>query len=129
MKTFAFVSNNSLKSAYTSILLKYKRQDAIWDIAKILMLTLVFLTAAIFYLRYVSLSSTRGYFLRQENQNLSNVSFKYEILKTQLLEQNLRNRGVLDGDASQREMIVVPVDVVANSWTDLPIIKTQDNNN
>jgi len=115
MKTFAFVSNNSLKSAYTSILLKYKRQDAIWDIAKILMLTLVFLTAAIFYLRYVSLSSTRGYFLRQENQNLSNVSFKYEILKTQLLEQKLRNRGVLDGDASQREMIVVPVDVVANS--------------
>ena len=115
MKTFAFVSNNSLKSAYTSILLKYRKQDAVWDIVKVSGLLLVFLLSGIFYLRYVSLASTRGYFLRQENQNLSNVSFKYEILKTQLLEQNLRNRGVLDGDASQREMIVVPVDVVANS--------------
>jgi hypothetical protein len=92
MKTFAFVSNNTLKSAYTSILLKYKRQDAIRDVAKILILVLVFLISAIFYLRYVSLSSTRGYFLRQENQNLNNVSFKYEILKTQLLEQKLKNR-------------------------------------
>ena len=96
-------------------MLKYKRQDTIWDIAKIVFLVLVFLIAAIFYLRYVSLSSTRGYFLRQENQNLSNVSFKYEILKTQLLEQKLKNRGVLNGDASQREIVIVPIDPVSNS--------------
>lgn len=126
MKTFAFVSNNSLKWAYNSLLLKYKRQDTIWDIAKIVFLVLVFLIAAIFYLRYVSLSSTRGYFLRQENQNLSNVSFKYEILKTQLLEQKLKNRGVLNGDASQREIIIVPIDPVTNSWTDVPVIKTKE---
>ena len=112
MKTFAFVSNTSLKTAYTSLLLKYRRQDTIWDVLKIIFLVLVFLVAAIFYLRYVSLSSTRGYFLRQENQNLNNVSFKYEILKTQLLEQKLKNRGVLNGDASEREMIVVPIDPI-----------------
>ena len=126
MKTFAFVSNNTLKSAYTSILLKYKRQDAIRDVAKILILVLVFLLSAIFYLRYVSLSSTRGYFLRQENQNLNNVSFKYEILKTQLLEQKLKNRWVLDGDASERQIVVVPIDLVSNSWTDIPVIKTKE---
>lgn len=126
MKTFAFVSNNGIKWAYNSLLLKYKRQDTILDIAKIIFLVVVFLLAAIFYLRYVSLSSTRGYFLRQENQNLSNVSFKYEILKTQLLEQKLKNRGVLNGDASQREIIIVPIDPVSNSWTDVPVIKTKE---
>jgi hypothetical protein len=124
MKTFAFVSNNSLKTAYTSLLLKYRRQDTIWDVLKIIFLVLVFLVAAIFYLRYVSLSSTRGYFLRQENQNLNNVSFKYEILKTQLLEQKLKNRGVLNGDASEREMIVVPIDPIWSSWAQTPVITT-----
>ncbi|MEI6425737.1 MAG: hypothetical protein WCO66_00110 [Candidatus Absconditabacteria bacterium] len=124
MKTFAFVSNNSLKTAYTSLLLKYRRQDTIWDVLKIIFLVLVFLVAAIFYLRYVSLSSTRGYFLRQENQNLNNVSFKYEILKTQLLEQKLKNRGVLNGDASEREMIVVPIDPVGSSGVQTPVITT-----
>ena len=111
MKTFAFVSNDSLKSAYTSILLKYKKQDTLWDIVKMIFLLVVFLLAGIFYLRYVSLASTRGYFLRQENQKLSAVSFQYEILKTQLLEQKLKNRTVLDGDSSQRDMIIVPIQV------------------
>ena len=69
-------------------------------------------------MRYVSLASTRGYFLRQENQKLSAVSFKYEILKTQLLEQKLQNRSVLNGDANQREMIIVPIDPVVNSGTE-----------
>lgn len=117
MKTFAFVSNNSLKSAYTSILLKYRKQDAVWDIVKVSGLLLVFLLSGIFYLRYVSLASTRGYFLRQANQQLSAVSFKYEIFKTQLLEEKLKNRTVLDGDSSQREMIVLPIDMVSSTWT------------
>lgn len=117
MKTFAFVSNNSLKSAYTSILLKYRKQDAVWDIVKVSGLLLVFLLSGIFYLRYVSLASTRGYFLRQANQQLSAVSFKYEIFKTQLLEEKLKNRTILDGDSSQREMIVLPIDMVSSTWT------------
>jgi hypothetical protein len=115
MKTFAFVSNNSLKSAYTSILLKYRKQDAVWDIVKVSGLLLVFLLSGIFYLRYVSLASTRGYFLRQANQQLSAVSFKYEIFKTQLLEEKLKNRTILDGDSSQREMIVLPIDMVSST--------------
>ena len=117
MKTFAFVSNNSLKSAYTSILLKYRKQDAVWDIIKVSGLLLVFSLSGIFYLRYVSLASTRGYFLRQANQQLAAVSFKYEIFKTQLLEEKLKNRTVLDGDSSQREMIVLPIDMVSSTWT------------
>ena len=117
MKTFAFVSNNSLKSAYSSILLKYRKQDAVWDIVKVSGLLLIFLLAGIFYLRYVSLASTRGYFLRQANQQLAAVSFKYEIFKTQLLEEKLKNRTVLDGDSSQREMIILPIDMVSSTWT------------
>ena len=115
MKTFAFVSNNSLKSAYNSILLKYRKQDALLDIAKISILVLVFLVSAGFYLRYVSLASTRGYFLRQENQKLNAVSFQYEILKTQLLEQKLKNWSVLDGDLKEREMVILPIDMIGTS--------------
>ncbi len=116
MKTFAFVSNNSLKSAYTSVFLKYRKQDALWDIIKVVGLLLIFLLSGIFYLRYVSLASTRGYFLRQANQQLAAVSFKYEIFKTQLLEEKLKNRTVLDGDSSQREMIIIPIDMVSSTW-------------
>lgn len=115
MKTFAFVSNNWLKSAYTSILLRYKKQDALLDMVKIVVLVSVFLISAGFYLRYVSLASTRWYFLRQENQKLNSVSFQYEILKTQLLEQKLSNRSVLDGNLKEREMVVLPIDVVNTS--------------
>ena len=117
MKTFAFVSNKSFKSTYNSILLKYRKQDAILDILKVSILFLIFFVSAGFYLRYVSLASTRGYFLRQENQKLNAVSFQYEILKTQLLEQKLKNRSVLDGDIKQREMIVLPIDIIDASGT------------
>lgn len=115
MKTFAFVSNNSLKSTYNSILLKYKKHDAILDILKVSVLVFAFLLAGGFYLWYVSLASTRGYFLRQENQKLNTVSFKYEILKTQLLEQKLKNRSVLDGNVKEREMVELPIDLVPDS--------------
>jgi hypothetical protein len=42
------------------------------------------------------------------------------------LEQKLKNRWVLDGDASERQIVVVPIDLVSNSWTDIPVIKTKE---
>ena len=124
MRTFAFIPGQ-VNKVYSWIISKYKRYDSIVELFKVSALWFFLLLCGFAYLYFVNMSSTRGYFLRQENQNLSNVSFKYEILKTQLLEQKLRNRGVLDGDASQREMVVVPIDPISNSWIQIPIIKTQ----
>lgn len=58
------------------------------------------------YLRYVSLSSTHGYFLRQENQNLNNISFQQEIYKTQILDQRKKNREAIITSSTQSKKVV-----------------------
>lgn len=113
MKTFAFSPTNSLKNGYENILIKYRNQDAFMDMIKIWSLIFVFLFCLFIYLRYVSLSSTYGYFLRKENQNLSNVSFQYEIYKTQILDQRQKNWGTINDTRSQkRDVITVNAQIV-----------------
>ena len=112
MKTFAFLPTQSLKKAYDGILIRYRKQDAVMDMFKIGLLLTMLCFALFVYLRYVSLSSTRGYFLRQANQHLNNISFQYEILKTQLLDQNQKNWQQVNGDESKREVITVNADIV-----------------
>lgn len=58
------------------------------------------------YLRFVSLSSTHGYFLRQENQNLNNIAFQQEVFKTQLLEQKQKNWTNLNSSRSIKKTVV-----------------------
>ncbi|MDD3262247.1 MAG: hypothetical protein PHR61_00205 [Candidatus Absconditabacteria bacterium] len=106
MKTFAFLPTNSIKSGYESILIKYRNQDVFMDLLKIGVLIFVFLFCMFIYLRYVSLSSTHGYFLRQENQNLNNVSFQHEIFKTQILDQRQKNREKLNSTKSAKKEVV-----------------------
>lgn len=106
MKTFAFLPTNSIKSWYESILIKYRNQDVFMDLLKIWVLIFVFLFCMFIYLRYVSLSSTHWYFLRQENQNLNNVSFQHEIFKTQILDQRQKNREKLNSTKSAKKEVV-----------------------
>lgn len=71
------------------------------------------------YLRYVSLSSTHGYFLRKENQNLNNVSFQYEIYKTQILDQRQKNWEKINSTKSaKREVVTVNAQIVT-----IPVVK------
>lgn len=113
MKTFAFSPTNSLKNGYENILIKYRNQDAFLDMLKIWSLLFVFLFCLFIYLRYVSLSSTYWYFLRKENQNLSNVSFQYEIYKTQILDQRQKNWTIVNSTRSQkRDVITVNAQIV-----------------
>ena len=106
MKTFAFLPSNSLKNGYESVLIRYRNQDAFMDLLKIWVLIFVFLFCMFIYLRYVSLSSTHWYFLRQENQNLNNVSFQHEIFKTQILDQRQKNREKLNSTKSAKKEVV-----------------------
>ncbi len=106
MKTFAFSPTSSLKKWYENILIKYRNQDAFMDLLKIWALLFVCLFCLFVYLRYVSLSSTHGYFLRQENQNLNNISFQQEIYKTQILDQRKKNREAIITSSTQSKKVV-----------------------
>lgn len=113
MKTFAFSPSNSLKNWYESVLIRYRNQDAFMDMIKIAGLIIVFLFCLFIYLRYVSLSSTHWYFLRQENQNLNNVSFQYEIFKTQILDQRQKNWANINSTKSlKRDVVTVNAQIV-----------------
>lgn len=113
MKTFAFSPSNSLKNGYESILIKYRNQDVFMDMIKIWWLLLVLFFCLVIYLRYVSLSSTHGYFLRQENQKLNNVSFQYEIYKTQILDQRQKNWETINSTkSSRRDVVTVNAQIV-----------------
>ncbi len=119
MKTFAFFPSNSLKNGYESVLIKYRNQDAFMDLLKIWSLLFVLLFCMFIYLRYVSLSSTHGYFLRKENQNLNNVSFQYEIYKTQILDQRQKNWEKINSTKSaKREVVTVNAQIVT-----IPVVK------
>ncbi len=106
MKVFAFVPTNSLKKGYENLLLKYRNQDAFMDLLKIWFLGAVMFLSLFVYLRFVSLSSTHGYFLRQENQNLNNIAFQQEVFKTQLLEQKQKNWTNLNSSRSIKKTVV-----------------------
>lgn len=113
MKTFAFSPSNSIKNGYENILIRYRNQDAFMDMIKIWALIFVLCFCLFIYLRYVSLSSTRWYFLRQENQKLNNISFQQEIYKTQILDQRQKNWLRVNSTKSQkREVISVNAQIV-----------------
>jgi len=112
MKTFAFIPTQSIKNTYDSILIKYKRQDFFMDMTKIWLLLVVLIFTFFIYLIYVSKSSTRWYFLRKENQTLNEVSFQYEILKAQMLEQKQINWDKINTDQSKREVVTINTEVV-----------------
>lgn len=112
MKVFSFVQTSSLKKAYSGLILKYKRYDSTIEFLKVGALVAVLVLAGFLYLYYVNLSSTRGYFLRQENQKLSTISFNFEILKTKLLDYKQINRETIQGTNGKREVVDVRAEVV-----------------
>jgi hypothetical protein len=86
MNTFAFNPREKIGQHYHSFLKRMKQHDYIWDAIKVGIL-LFGLTFFIFmYLYYVSLASTRWYFLRQATQRRSTILFQHEIVKTQILK-------------------------------------------
>lgn len=112
MKVFSFMPTNSLKRAYNGLILRYRRYDTTVEFLKVGFLVAVLMLAGFVYLFYVNMASTRGYFLRQENQKLSAVSFDFEILKTKLLEYKLANREAIQSVNSRREVVNVKAEVV-----------------
>ena len=95
MKIFAFLPSQSLSREGWAWFDKYTKQIGIWDLLKISFLVVLIFVAFFVYLYYVNLASTRWYFLRKEDQNLDNLSFKNDILTTQVLQFQKNNRDEL----------------------------------
>lgn len=95
MRTFAFLPTNSILREWGSWFEKYTKQIWIRDIVKISLLIFFVLFAGFIYLYYVNIASTTWYFLRQENQKLSTLSFKNDILVTDVLKYQKYNRDEL----------------------------------
>jgi len=71
-----------------------------------------FFICAFFYLYFVNLASTRGYFLKQANQNTVAITFKYEILKTKLLDYKQQNRNAVQSTSFKKDVVDVSAEIV-----------------
>lgn len=58
------------------------------------------------------MSSTRGYFLKQANQEMTAITFKYEILKTKLLDYKQQNRNAISSSSFKRDVVDVSAEIV-----------------
>ena len=111
MRTFAFIPGQ-LTKAYTWIVGKYKRYDNIVELFKVGAASLFLLVCILFYLYFVNLSSTRGYFLKQADQNMTAINFKYEILKTKLLDYKQQNWDAVQSTTFKRDVVDVSAEIV-----------------
>ena len=112
MKTFAFVPQKSITKLYGSFLHKYRRYDDVIELLKVGTLAFVLVFCVFCYLYLVNMSSTRGYFLRQENQKLSSISFQFEILKTKMLDYKQHNWDAVQSSSFTRNVVDVSAQVV-----------------
>jgi hypothetical protein len=70
------------------------------------------LICGFFYLYFVNLSSTRGYFLKQADQQMTTITFKYEILKTKLLAYKQENWNAIASSSFKRDVVDVSAEIV-----------------
>lgn len=111
MRTFAFVPGQ-VNKVYIWIVSRYKRYDAIVELFKVWALSFFLLICAFFYLYFINLASTRGYFLKQASQNMTTITFKYEILKTKLLDYKQKNRNAVQSTNFKRDVVSVSAEIV-----------------
>jgi len=111
MRTFAFIPGQ-VNKVYTWIVSKYKRYDNIVELFKVWALSFFLLMCVFFYLYFVNLASTRGYFLKQANQNIVAITFKYEILKTTLLDYKQQNWNAVSSTSFKRDVVDVSAEIV-----------------
>ncbi len=112
MKQFAFVQKKSLTNLYGSFLQKYRKYDALMSMIKFFSLVAFLVLCAFSYLYFVNMASTRGYFLRQENQKLNTIFFQFEILKTKMLDYKQQNWNAIRSTTFKNDIVNVTTEVV-----------------
>lgn len=106
MKVLAFSSKKAIQQWYTSLLTKYKTYQWIVDILKIWLLSLAIFSFTLIYLYFVNKSSTQWYFLRQANNDLNTIKFRYEIVKTSVLNHKQSNRQEMHDNFWSKDRVI-----------------------
>jgi len=96
MRKLVLKSEGTFHQVYESSLTKYRSKKELISYIWIGLFMVGILVCIVSFLIYVNKSSTEGYFLRTANSTLDNINFKYEIVKTQILELQKSNREKLN---------------------------------
>lgn len=112
MRTFAFIPKRSLANVYGSFLRQYRKYDGIMEMVKVGVLAFFLVLFIFSYLIFINKASTRGYFLKKENQKLSTISFQFEILKTRMLDYKQKNWESVAGTSFSKDIVDVTAEVV-----------------
>ena len=106
MRIFAFIPGQ-VNKAYTWIISKYKRYDSIVELFKVSGALAFLFICGFIYLYFVNMSSTRGYFLKQANQEMTAITFK-----TKLLDYKQQNRNAIVSSNFKRDVVDVSSEIV-----------------
>jgi hypothetical protein len=96
MKKLVLHSEGGFHQLYQSRLNKYRIKKEFISAIEILGILLLIGICLLMFLVFVNKSSTEGYFLRKAQNTLTNTEFKYEIVKTDILDLKKVNWNKLD---------------------------------
>ena len=96
MKKLVLHSEGGFHQVYQSRLSKYRIKQEFIAAMEIVALIFAILFCILMFLVFVNKSSTEGYFLRQANTALDTTNFKYEIVRTNILDLQKVNRDKLN---------------------------------
>jgi hypothetical protein len=96
MKKLVLHSEGGFHQVYQSRLTKYRIKKEFISFIEIALLLVAVGFCFLMFLIFVNRSSTQGYFLRQANNALTDTNFRYEIVKTDILDLQKLNRDKLN---------------------------------
>ena len=87
IKTFVFDSAKNFHTRYKGFLIKYRQEVFLREIVKISTLGIITLIGFWFYLFFINIASTRGYFLKIAQDQLNSNRAKSDIIKLEVVKE------------------------------------------
>lgn len=92
IKTFVFNSAKNFHVRFKGFLIKYRQEVFFREVVKICSLSLITLIGFWFYLFFINIASTRGYFLKLAQDQLNSNRAKSDIIKLEVVKEKKKNR-------------------------------------
>ena len=104
IKKLVLSSEWKFHQQYQSWLNQYRVKKEFVTLMEIWMLSLAVFFCVLVFLIYINKSSTQGYFLKNAKSSYNNTAFKYEIIKTDILDLKTVNRDKLKENNSKTSL-------------------------
>ena len=92
IKTFVFNSTKNFHLRFKGFLIKYRQEVFLREVVKISILATFTLIGFWFYLFFINIASTRGYFLKLAQDQLNSNRAKSDIIKLEVVKEKKKNR-------------------------------------